>query len=78
MIIYTQVQTEFQLICGAESLEKIKQNWIKYLPKILGDGKVEAEITEVDHFRAIEAVDTALRPPGGAAKAPGAFTIYKV
>ena len=73
-----QVQAEFELICGADSIEKIAKNWITYLPKILSNEKEGSEFTEQDHLQAIKIVHTALKPPGGAAKSPAAFDTYKV
>lgn len=77
-VIPTQVQAEFQLICGTDCIEKITKNWINCIPKLLSNRKNEAEFTEGDQLQVFELLESALRPPGGAAKSPAAFGIYKV
>ena len=66
-------------MCGTNAVEKISNNWQKYVPKILEHGDVESEaLTEVTMLKAIRIMDKSFRPLGTAAKSDAAFTIHEV
>ena len=73
-------------MCGEGCVEKMRENWNKYVPRILKlDKEYEAtpvadngEVTEAMQQRALKILDKQLRCSGPSAKAPGAFSIYEV
>ena len=72
-----QVQAEFTMMCGEEAVTTIATKWRFYVPVVLRQGGVEAaqsRDSEQDDYRALELIDSRLRPGGPGAKSPAAFS----
>ena len=66
-------------MCGKGSIEKIQQNWSKYVPKILEMEQGCSEIMDEEgHLKALQILDRKLRSGGAAHRASAAFSIYEV
>ena len=69
-------------MCGDDAIQKISENWEKYILKILEHGEVEIpdseSITELTILQAIQIMDKGFRPLGAAAKSDAAFSIHEV
>ena len=73
-------------MCGEGCVERMRENWNNYVPKLLKlDKGYEAtpaadngELTKAMHQRALIILDKKLRSGGPSAKSPGAFSIHEV
>lgn len=69
-------------MCGDDAVDRIRQNWMKYLPKILElNGKTiqfweDAE--EETMYQAIKTLDSSFRSPGVGSKSHGAIQFCEV
>ena len=65
-------------MCGENALETVRANWLKYAQVLLGQQQSSDSVSEEDQFKALEVIDSKLRPNGPGAKAQSAFAVYKV
>ncbi len=81
MFACLQVSAELSLMCGDDIHDKIKKNWLKYIPAILAMSEEDTsdhEITDSSHLQALKVIDRKLRTSNMGSKAAGAFTCYPV
>jgi len=75
-----QVEAEFCLMFGEDTLRKMEDNWFNLLPKILqyGGTEIPEAFTESTILDAVKIMDRSFRPLEATAKSDFAFTVHEV